>query len=150
MLVASYVGPLKDGTDDGSTKGVDHRVSPSKPDPKRRRLGSLPPPKRTPSWKQSTPIHKDRCCNCTKTSMCKTKCCDCFEECTNKGGAQPFYPSKSVLIVPQHNLEPASSAFIDLHFKVPTTILAVSLVTKMLFRVGSAIQTIAGQKRSRS
>jgi hypothetical protein len=28
--------------------------------------------------KESTPVHEDRCCNCSKMSTCQTKRCECF------------------------------------------------------------------------
>jgi hypothetical protein len=60
-------------------KRDNHGILPEKPDPKRRRSGSLQSNKVTaPTTKQSTPVHKDQCCNCSKTLMCQTKRCECF------------------------------------------------------------------------
>jgi hypothetical protein len=50
-------------------KRDDHGVSPEKPDPKRRRSGSLQPNKVTALIKQSTLVQEDLCCNCPKMSM---------------------------------------------------------------------------------
>jgi hypothetical protein len=90
-LVESYGGPRTgnetpvttvSASDNGALsdqpKRGDHGVSPEKPDPKRRRSGSLQPNKVTALTKQSTPVHEDRCCNCSKTSTCQTKRCACF------------------------------------------------------------------------
>jgi hypothetical protein len=70
---ASDYGALSD-----QPKRGDHGVSPEKPDPKRRRSRSLQPKKVTAPTKQSTPVHEDRCCTCSKTSTCQTKRCACF------------------------------------------------------------------------
>jgi hypothetical protein len=75
--VEALVGSGRNGAADGSTKRVDHGGSPAKREPKARRLGSPGQPKRRTSLK-STPVHEDRCCNCTIQSKCKTKGCDCF------------------------------------------------------------------------
>ncbi len=72
-VAASDNGALSD-----QPKRDDHGASPIKPDPKRRRSGSLQPTKNRTNTKQSTPVHEDRCCNCSKTSTCQTKRCACF------------------------------------------------------------------------
>jgi hypothetical protein len=94
-LVESYTGSGKVELPAGQLKRVDHGISPSKVDPKRRRSGCLQLKDRSIDL-QSTPIHEDQCCNCTKTSMCQTKrckcftarqpclCCDCKEKCRNQ------------------------------------------------------------------
>jgi hypothetical protein len=72
-IAASNNGALPD-----QPKRDGHGVLPEKPDPKRQRSGSLQPNKVTAPIKQSTPVHEDRCCNCTKMSTCQTKRCECF------------------------------------------------------------------------
>jgi hypothetical protein len=73
MLSASDNGALSD-----QPKRGNYGVLPEKPDPKRMRSGSLQPNKVTAPTKQSTHVHEDRCCNCSKTSTCQTKRCACF------------------------------------------------------------------------
>jgi hypothetical protein len=53
---------------------------PAKTDPKRQRSGSLELTIRNLNPNQSSPVHEDRCCNCTKMSTCQTKRCVCFHE----------------------------------------------------------------------
>jgi hypothetical protein len=72
-VAASDNGALPD-----QPKRDDHGVSPEKPDPKQQRSGSLQPNKVTAPTKQSTPVHENRCCNCSKTSTCQKKRCECF------------------------------------------------------------------------
>jgi hypothetical protein len=76
------VGASDDGALPDQPKRDDHGVLPAKPDTKRRRSGSLQPNKVTAPTKQSTPVHEDRCCNCSKMLTCQTKRCECFLEGT--------------------------------------------------------------------
>jgi hypothetical protein len=97
-ILENYTGSVKTEPPAGQLTKVDHGMSPAKPDPKRMRLGSPHLPEKTPCPKQSTPVHEDRCCNCTKMSTCQTKhceclraqqpcmSCDCFNWCQNHGG----------------------------------------------------------------
>jgi hypothetical protein len=60
-------------------------------------LGQPEPSKSTRSGRQSSPVHADRCCNCSNQSTCKqtARCacrqancpcinCECFHKCVNK------------------------------------------------------------------
>ena len=76
-IVARYVGTVKAEPPTGKLKEVDHGVSPLKPEPKRRKLGCLLNQKRSPNELQPTPVHEERCCNCTKSSTCSTLRCEC-------------------------------------------------------------------------
>jgi hypothetical protein len=80
-LVEGYGGPRSgnetpvttvSASDDGALsdqpKRGGHGVLPEKPDPKQRRSGSLQPNKVTAATKQSTHVHEDQCCNCSKKS----------------------------------------------------------------------------------
>jgi hypothetical protein len=72
-VAASDNGALPD-----QLKRDNHGFLPEKPDPKRRRSGSLQPNKVTAPTKRFTLVHENRCCNCSKTSTCQTKRCECF------------------------------------------------------------------------
>ena len=118
--VESYVGTGTDDGVDGSTKRIDHGASPAKPAAKRTKVESLDQSNRITS-KQSTSLHEDRCCSCTKLSTCKTrKCecvtakrpctsCDCFHKCSNTSDHKQPY-CKIVTAVPEIDESQAPAA----------------------------------------
>jgi hypothetical protein len=136
-LVAGYVG-IGRKLQRAAAMASDHGALPPSPtairDPKRQRVGSPEEKKSPPHPQQSSPMHEDRCCSCTKQSTCSTsRCeckiavpprncssCDCIGKCKNTLQRNPLKDTPTTP-APDFDKFPMLAGVLDLSLVAPVT-----------------------------